>query len=98
MPDFRENAAPYASATKQYYQSMSHSSIGLQLGISVALGAGAGHWADGKLGSGPWLLLLGLAFGSFAGFRAVFRASERLARHDEAAAATAPSTPSELQP
>ena len=81
-------AAPYASATKHYYQSMSQSSIGLQLGLSVAIGAGAGYWADGRWGTSPWLTLLGLGFGTFAGFRAVFRASEAIARRDAAQAAT----------
>lgn len=77
-------ADPYARTSKRYYQSLSHSSVGLQLGLSVLLGVGAGYWADGKWGTGPWLTLLGLGFGSVAGFRAVYRASERETRANDA--------------
>lgn len=35
--------------------------------FAILIGVLAGRWADGALGTGPWLLLLGLAigFGSF---------------------------------
>lgn len=35
--------------------------------LSILVGAGLGWWADAKLGTGPWLLLVGLGFG-FATF------------------------------
>lgn len=34
-----------------------------------------GHWADGKLGTDPWLALLGIILGSIAGFRSLLRAA-----------------------
>lgn len=41
---------------------------------AVALGAVAGHFADRKLGTGPWLLLLGTGFGTAAGVYAFIKA------------------------
>lgn len=49
------------------------SSIGLQFGISIAIGALAGNWLDKRFGSEPWLLLAGVLFGSAAGFRDLYR-------------------------
>lgn len=35
--------------------------------LSILVGAGLGWWGDSELGTGPWLLLVGLGFG-FATF------------------------------
>jgi len=53
--------------------------------LSILVGAGLGWWGDAKLGTGPWLLLVGLGFG-FAAF--VVRLA-RLRRMVEAEAAEA---------
>ena len=53
--------------------------------VSILVGVGIGWWADGKLGTSPVLLLIGLAFG-FASF--ILRLT-RLRRLVEAAAAEA---------
>jgi len=37
--------------------------IGSSLAVTVLVGFGLGHWADGRLGTAPWLLLLGGALG-----------------------------------
>jgi ATP synthase protein I len=42
--------------------------IGTSFAASVLLGLGAGYWLDRRLGTSPWLFLLGAAFGLFAGF------------------------------
>jgi ATP synthase protein I len=42
--------------------------IGVSFAASVLLGLGAGYWLDEKLGTSPWLFLLGSGFGLFAGF------------------------------
>jgi F0F1-type ATP synthase assembly protein I len=68
------------------FHGLSASSAGLELGIAVALGAMFGRWLDGKLGTDPWMLLVGLAIGLIAGFRGVLRA---VARADKAAQAEA---------
>jgi len=79
MPD------DYASRrTRQMYQALSASSVGLELGISVLLGLLGGLWADGRWGTAPWLMLAGLVVGLIAGFRAVMRAVRRADRADGA--------------
>jgi ATP synthase protein I len=45
------------------------SAIGIQFGISIAIGALAGNWLDQKFGTAPWLLVVGLLIGAAAGFR-----------------------------
>ena len=41
----------------------SFSTIGLELGLSIALGYLGGEWLDGKFGTEPWLKWIGLGFG-----------------------------------
>lgn len=53
--------------------------------LSILVGAGLGWWGDAELGTGPWLLIVGLGFG-FAAF--VLRLS-RMRRMVEAEAAKA---------
>jgi ATP synthase protein I len=73
---------PAARASKRMYDGLSASSAGLELGISVALGALFGGWLDGKLGTAPWMMLVFLLIGVVAGFRGLLRA---VARADKAA-------------
>ena|SRR5262252_1474688 len=68
---------PAARRGKRAYNALSASSVGLELGISVAIGLGFGWWLDQKAGTEPWLMLLFLVFGLVAGFRGVFRAIKR---------------------
>ncbi len=37
--------------------------LGLTLAVTVLAGLGAGYWLDGRLGTRPWLLLLGACLG-----------------------------------
>lgn len=74
---------PVARTSKRMYEGLSASSAGLELGISVGLGALFGTWLDGKLGTEPWMMLVFLLLGLIAGFRGVLRA---VAREDRAAA------------
>ena len=62
-----------AKTTRDFFRTVSMSSVGLELAIAVLLGLFAGLWADKKLGTGPWLMLLGLVFGMIAGARAIYR-------------------------
>ena len=52
---------------------MRYMSLGLELVVPVALLAYAGYWLDGRLGTLPWFLLLGLLLGMAAGFYNLFR-------------------------
>lgn len=47
--------------------------IGLELAGAVMLGAACGWWADKKLGTGPWLTLVGALLGIAGGFYVVAR-------------------------
>jgi ATP synthase protein I len=75
-----------ARSGRQFYQMLSASSIGLELGLSVVLGILFGRWLDGKLGTTPWLMLVFLGLGLVAGFRSVMRAVRRADRAAEAEA------------
>jgi F0F1-type ATP synthase assembly protein I len=37
--------------------------LGMTLAATVLAGLGAGYWLDGRLGTRPWLLLLGACLG-----------------------------------
>jgi F0F1-type ATP synthase assembly protein I len=51
----------------------SHIQIGLELACAVLAGFFLGYQADKKLGTSPWLLLAGTAFGMLAGFYLVIK-------------------------
>jgi F0F1-type ATP synthase assembly protein I len=68
------------------WQSTSLSTIGLDLVASVLVGFFGGRWLDGKLGTDPWLGLLGLAFGIGAAIRSLtrgMREMKEIARREE---------------
>lgn len=44
------------------------SGAGFTLAAAVALGALGGNWLDHKLGTAPWLLIVGFLIGTAAGF------------------------------
>jgi ATP synthase protein I len=71
---------PAARTGKRAYNALSASSIGLELGLSVAIGLLAGYYLDKYLGTTPWMLLLWMVLGVVAGFRGVFRAIKRADR------------------
>jgi ATP synthase protein I len=73
---------PSAAGGRRFYNALSASSVGLELGISVLIGLLFGMWLDGKWGTEPWLMLGGLVLGLVAGFRAVLRAVQRADRAD----------------
>jgi len=50
-----------------------YGAVGFQLAIAVVAGLYIGDWADQKLGTAPWLLLVGLIIGSTAGFYNLIR-------------------------
>jgi F0F1-type ATP synthase assembly protein I len=59
------------------------SAAGLELAISIVLGAFAGRWLDDKLDSSPYLMLLGLLLGAAAGFRSLFRTARKAMNGDK---------------
>ena len=51
--------------------------------MSTVLGLAGGFWVDRWLGTGPWLLLLGLGFGIAAGFVNLFRSVKDAERREQ---------------
>jgi F0F1-type ATP synthase assembly protein I len=45
---------------------------GLTWALAVLLFLGVGAWLDGKLGTSPWLLLIGAFVGAGAGFYSLY--------------------------
>ncbi len=54
------------------------SSIGLTMVVSVVIGWFVGSWLDGKLGTSPWLMLVGTVLGVAAGFIEMANIARRL--------------------
>lgn len=66
-----------ASTQRQpLWRAFSASAVGIEMGVCVLFGWGAGYLADGELGTTPWLMLLGLLLGVIAGFRSLIRTSK----------------------
>ena len=59
------------------------SSAGIELAIAVIVFLLLGWWLDGKLGTGPWLTLIGLVFGSGVGFRSLWKAAQEATERAE---------------
>ena len=84
-------AAPYAARSRDYYRSLSASSVGIELAISVLIGLFFGKWLDGRIGTTPWMMILFLCLGFTAGLRSIYRfvrQADRDAERGEAEAAT----------
>ena len=76
----RRTIDPAARRGKRAFDTLSASSVGLELGVSVIIGVVFGYWLDLQLGTSPWMMLLFLVFGFAAGFRGVLRAVKRADR------------------
>ena len=51
--------------------------LGTSLAMTVLLGLGLGYWADQKLGTRPWLFLLGAALGLVTALYQFFKTVSR---------------------
>jgi ATP synthase protein I len=49
------------------------SGAGFTMAAAVAIGALAGNWLDHRLGTEPWLLIVGFFLGTIAGFMQMMR-------------------------
>lgn len=56
----------------------SMSGLGLEFVLALLIPGAAGWWLDKKFGTGPWLLIVGIAFGFAVGLYVMIRASNRL--------------------
>ncbi|HEY2749602.1 MAG TPA: AtpZ/AtpI family protein [Polyangia bacterium] len=60
-----------------------YSYVGIFFGVAVCLGLFAGHWADRRWHTEPWLTLVGVVVGVAAGFRELYRLSKKALREEE---------------
>lgn len=65
------------SKPARFFRAAAFASLGLEMGISVAVGAGIGYLLDRQLGTRPWLLLVFILFGVAAGFKGMIAAARR---------------------
>jgi ATP synthase protein I len=79
-PVHRTHVSTAARNGKRAYESLTASAVGLELGLSVIIGALFGRWLDSELGTTPWLLILFLVLGFVAGMRGVLRAVGKMDR------------------
>jgi ATP synthase protein I len=56
------------------------STVGLSFVLAIVIGVAAGYYLDRRLGTSPWLFLLGFAFGLAAGVLNVVRISKKFLR------------------
>jgi len=61
----------------RWFGYLQYSSIGLEMGLSMGVGAAIGYWLDKELGTEPWMLALWAFAGLVAGFRSLFRLAKK---------------------
>lgn len=58
--------------TRKVWRGARTASVGLEMGVSVAIGAGIGYWLDKTYGWSPWGVLAGTFFGVAAAAKALW--------------------------
>jgi F0F1-type ATP synthase assembly protein I len=61
--------------------------LGLQFAVSIIVFLYAGQWLDRKLGTAPWLLMIGVFVGAGASFYSMYRKLMAAQAREEAAKA-----------
>jgi len=60
-----------------------YGTIGLDLAVSIGLGLWAGRWADNKLHSSPWMMIVGLLLGVAVGVNLLWKTVRQMQRDIE---------------
>lgn len=55
--------APDADWVREQRSSLRYAGVGIQFGLTITLFALLGRWLDGRFGTTPWLLLVGVLIG-----------------------------------
>jgi ATP synthase protein I len=58
-------------------------SVGIELSLSTVVGLLGGGWLDKKLGTEPYLMIVGLVLGVTAGFRSLIATARSATRESE---------------
>lgn len=73
-----------------------YGTVGLDFAVAVAICLYGGWWLDKKLGTTPWLMIVGLVLGVVVGFNVLYKAAKRLkeeTEREDRAQQTGPSKP-----
>jgi F0F1-type ATP synthase assembly protein I len=68
---------------RQAFRTARYASLGIEVGLSVVVGAGLGWWIDGQFDSGPWGLIGGVILGTVTAFRSLYLTTTRFAEEEE---------------
>ncbi len=68
---------------RRVYRAARYASLGIEVGLSVVVGAALGWFIDGEFESGPWGLIIGVILGTFAAFRSLYQTTTRFAAQEE---------------
>ena len=69
----RKNQEPHGAGRPTASQAGEVLGVGLQFAGAILIFLFAGRWLDDRLGTEPWLLLLGVLSGAVAGFTSLYR-------------------------
>ena len=67
-----EETGPRGRASKGKADASEFAGLGITMGLAIALFAVAGNWLDGRLGTQPLFVLLGVFLGFGAGFYSMY--------------------------
>ncbi|MFH1129804.1 MAG: AtpZ/AtpI family protein [Pseudomonadota bacterium] len=67
---------------KPWAAALRYGAVGMEMGIAVLLGYGAGWWLDQKFGTKPILTIVMLLLGIAAGFSALYRIAKEVAQQE----------------
>ena len=69
---------------KEVFRSLiSYSSLGLEMGLSVAIGIGIGYFLDAYFKTSPYLTIIFMLFGVAAAFKTIFILMRKIEREDK---------------
>jgi ATP synthase protein I len=64
---------PDRNSKGEFREWMRHANIGIEMMVSVLIGAFGGYGLDYLFHTKPWLMIAGFILGSVAGFRSLFQ-------------------------
>jgi len=62
---------------------ISFSSLGLEMGLSVAIGIGMGYFLDSYFKTSPYLTIIFMLFGIIAAFKTIYMLLKKVKKEDE---------------
>jgi ATP synthase protein I len=75
-------AMPSNGKRETWMAFMTYGSLGLEMGVSVAIGIAIGYYLDSKFQTSPILTLVFLVFGLIAGMKRLYTLWKKMAKED----------------